>query len=242
MTTKTTSGTATQKTKYEPIDWAKTDDQTLIAAILDRDNLVRSDRAWHELFTRYDATINKRLRWTVGNCARMFRASDTFQDVKAEFFAALVWKDSYRLRAFDPQKGSLAAWLSKIAHQTALTYLTKLVRDGVPDPVEAIEADDCDAGYGEEDHDFAGDGQIGAHWVGVGSHASPSHLFSAIADAQLTIVDEKRRVVFAWFGSDHVHVFDADGDEVHRFKVRDTSDAGIRAAVERVRYSGKLDR
>lgn len=72
--------------------------------------------------------------------------------------------------------------------------------------------------------------------------AGRTHLFSAIADATLTIVDEKRRVVFAWFGGDHVRVFDADGDEVHRFKVRDTSDAAIRAAVERVRYSGKLDR
>ena len=242
MTTKTTSTAASKKTKYERIDWAKADDQALIAAILDRDNLVRSDRAWHELFARYDATINKRLRWTVGNCARMFRASDTFQDCKAEFFAALLWRDGYRLRAFDPKKGSLKAWLSKIAHQTALTYLTKLVRDGVPDPIEAIEADDCDAGYGEEDRDVGGNGQIGARWIGVGAHESPSLLLTAIADAELTIVDEKRRLVFAWFGGEHVHVFDADGDQVHRFTVRDTSEASIRAAVDRVRHSGRLDR
>lgn len=234
--------TPARHVKSAQFDWAKADDLAIIAAIVDRDNGPRSDRAWRELLKRYDPTINKRLRSTVGNCARMFRASDTFDECKAEFFAALLWNNCYRLRAFDPKKGTLAAWLSRIAHQTAITYLTKLVRDGVPDPVEAIEADDVDAGYGEEDRDVLGDGQIGARWIGVASHGSPAHLLDVIADAKLTIVDDKRRMVFAWFGADEIRVYDEDGDEVHHFRVKNTTEASIRAAVDRVRHSGRLDR
>src|SRR5207302_7963739 len=95
-------------------------------------NRAHSDRAWRELVARYDATINKRLRWVVSNCARIFRASDTSEDIKAEVFAALLWKDMYRLRAFDPAKRSFDGWLSVIVQQTAMTHLTKLVRDAAP--------------------------------------------------------------------------------------------------------------
>ena len=241
-TTETKSEATIQKPKYERIDWDKADDETVIAAILDRDNGVRSDRAWRELFKRYDATINKRLRSVIGNCSRAFRSSDTFEEIRAEIIASLLWNDMRKLRAFDPKKGTLGALLSKITHHAAIDYLTKLVNGGVPDPYEALEADDCDAGYGEEDRDSLGDGQIGARWLGGVSMSSPQRLVTILQAASVSVIDEKRLVVFAWFGGDHVHVFDQDGDEVHRFAVKNDSEEDVQDAIERMRTSTKLDR
>lgn len=149
------------------IEWSEAGDEALLTAMLDGAGS-RRDAAWHELLRRYEPTINKRLRWVVGNCARMFRSSDTFEDIKADFHVALLSNDMSRLRKFDPAKGTLTAWLSMIVQQTALTHLTKRMRHGVPDPIEAITGDDHDAGYGEEDHDRGGDGQIGARWIAFG--------------------------------------------------------------------------
>lgn len=239
---KTTNEKATQTAKYDRIDWEKASDEMMIAAILDRDNGIRSDRAWRELFKRYDGTINKRVRSVIGNCSRAFRSSDTFEEIRAEIIASLLSNDMRKLRAFDRERGTLGALLSKIAHHAAIDHLTKIVNGGVPDPYEAIDADGCDAGYGEEDRDLLGDGQVGARWLGGVSMSSPQRLVSILQAAAVSVIDEARLLVFAWFGGDHVHVFDSDGDEVHSFAVRDTSEASIRAAVDRVRHSGKLDR
>lgn len=149
------------------IDFTEATDEVVLAAVLRRDGR-HSDMAWAELLRRYEATINKRLRWVVGNCARMFRASDTFDDIKADFHVALLSNDMSRLRKFDPSKGTLTAWLSMIVQQTALTNLTKRMRAGVPDPIEAITHEVRDAGYGDEDTDRGGDGQIGARWIAFG--------------------------------------------------------------------------
>lgn len=142
------------------------DDQALVAALLDRGNVPRSDRAWRELMRRYESTINKRLRRIIGNCSRVFRASDTFDEIKAEVFMSLMAKDMDRLRRFNAERGSLGGWLAMIAHQTAITYLTNVVRGPMPFALEAVD-ENCDAGYGEEDKDDRGDGQIGARWIAL---------------------------------------------------------------------------
>lgn len=239
---KTGTDSATLKAKYDRIKWDQASDEMMVTAILDRANGVRSDRAWHELFKRYDATINKRVRSVIGNCSRAFRSSDTFEEIRAEIIASLLSHDMRKLRAFDPKKGTLGALLSKISHHAALDHLTKIVNHGVPDPIEAIGVDACDAGYGEEDRDLLGDGQVGARWLGGVTMSSPQRLVSIIQAAAVTVIDEKRLLVFAWFGDDKVHVFDRYGDEVHRFTVDGKSDDDVRDAIERVRLSTKLDR
>ena len=56
--------------------------------------------------------------------------------------------------------------------------------------------------------------QIGARWVGGASQSSPARLLMAIENAKLTVVDEKRRMVFAWYGASEVRVYDEDGEPI----------------------------
>ena len=44
-------------------------------------------------------------------------------------------------------------------------------------------------------------------------------LLDSISGAQLTVVDADRRVVYAWFGSTGVNVYDEDGSEVGYFTI-----------------------
>jgi hypothetical protein len=62
-------------------------------------------------------------------------------------------------------------------------------------------------------------------------------LLDAIADAELTVVDEEQRVVFAWFGGAGVNVYDEDGEEVYYFTIGGASKLSpitVRAAIRRV--------
>lgn len=132
----------------EKIDWTKVDEAALLRGVLGRD-----ERAWRELLQRYNATINKRMKFLLGRCWRRFRASDTPEDIRAEVYAALTKNDMGRLRAFDPKRGSLKAWLSMITQQVTLTELERLMRRPMPVPLDAF--------IDEEEHDH----QRGAHWI-----------------------------------------------------------------------------
>jgi len=62
-------------------------------------------------------------------------------------------------------------------------------------------------------------------------------LLDAIAGAELTVVDEDHRLVFAWFGGSGVNVYDDDGNEVYYFTMGGTSKlspTAVRAAIKRV--------
>ena len=134
-------------------------DQAVVAAILNG-----REWGWRELWGRYNNTINRRIRSVIGNCSRLYRSSELFADIRAEFHLALLNNDMARLRAFDPAKGKLAGWLSMIAHQTAVTYLAKEVRRGVPLPIESLGEDEA----GERGDENDGDGQRGARWIARG--------------------------------------------------------------------------
>jgi hypothetical protein len=65
-------------------------------------------------------------------------------------------------------------------------------------------------------------------------------LLDALAGAELIVVDEDTRLVYAWFGGAGVNVYDEDGRELHYFTVgtgngRKPTLAMVRAAIERVR-------
>jgi hypothetical protein len=139
-----------------PIDLSLVDDQTLVACV------VADERgAWDELRRRYDDTINKRIRSVIGNCSRLYRSSDLFDEIQARTFAELFANNRKRLRRFDGRTATLGGWLSLIAGQSAIKHLTRVVlRHGAPDPIEAV--------IESEDRDRGGDAQRGARWVACG--------------------------------------------------------------------------
>jgi len=72
-------------------------------------------------------------------------------------------------------------------------------------------------------------------------------LLDSIVDAQLIVVDEEHRVVFSWFGSSGVNIYDEDGREVDYFTIFTGKSAkptprAVRAAIERVRRAADDDR
>ena len=42
-------------------------------------------------------------------------------------------------------------------------------------------------------------------------------LLDALDGARMVVVDEERRLAFAWFGGAGINVYDEDGNEVHYF-------------------------
>lgn len=151
------------------IDWPAVSDQKLIQIIVTQSTAdQRAGRAWVELLDRCEDTINKRVRFLVGKCAPMYRSSDTFDEIKSEVYLALLVNDKARLRTFDSTRGTLRSWLSMIAQQTALTYLTRLVSHDLPAPLGAFESseDAEDEEVGVESG--AQRGQCGACWIAEG--------------------------------------------------------------------------
>src|SRR5688572_1453042 len=77
------------------IDWRKAHDQVLIKPIAD----------------------------TVGQWSRMLKPRDMLEAVKSDVHAFVTSGNMRPLRAFDPRHGTLANWLSRIAHASATQRL-----------------------------------------------------------------------------------------------------------------------
>jgi hypothetical protein len=135
------------------LDWSEADDQALVRGVTAGD----AD-AWHEFMRRHMPTIEKRVKRYISRCWRRFRSNDTFDDIKAEVFVALMTNNMGRLRSFDGQKGTLAGWVSMISQQVAYTHLNKLTRRPLPEPMEDLI----------ERADRRGADQRGARWVAEG--------------------------------------------------------------------------
>jgi hypothetical protein len=64
-------------------------------------------------------------------------------------------------------------------------------------------------------------------------------LLDQLDGAELVVLDEERRLLYAWFGGTGVNVYDEEGNEVHYFTIGTSaprvSPALARAAIARVR-------
>jgi DNA-directed RNA polymerase specialized sigma24 family protein len=151
MTTKKTAGSTTTQVPAKQMDWSFADEMTLVRGVVDRD-----PQAVRELMTRFKATIEKKIRYTVGRYSPGYRSSDTVDEIRAEFFEQLFVNNMSRFRAFDATKGTLTGWLSLIAQQTAQRHLNRIVDGPKHDPIETFLA--------TEDEGSAD----GARWAGGG--------------------------------------------------------------------------
>jgi hypothetical protein len=142
-------------------DWAKANERVLVRGVVNR-----APGAWEELQRRYGKNISKRIGWMVGRFSSAYRGNDVVEEIRSEFYVALLTNNSGRLRAFDPKKGKLNSWLAMIAGQTAIRVLTQLTRQAIFDPIESIAPEDV--GLDEDDAGGTGDGQIGARWIAHG--------------------------------------------------------------------------
>jgi hypothetical protein len=103
------------------IDWSKADDHALVGGMLADD-----EGAWLEFLGRFDELVTKRIGVTLGRWSRMLRTTDMIETIKSEIHAYLVSCNMRPLRAFDSRHGTLAAWVSKVAHQSAMRRLQAL--------------------------------------------------------------------------------------------------------------------
>jgi hypothetical protein len=151
-------------------DWSEADETTLVRGMLaepsGRGWPSSRDYAYLEFTSRYEAAINQKIRWVMSKCPPLWRANDMIDDIKGDTYEALLTNEMARLRQFDANKGTLRAWILRIAQQTAWKHINRRFRDGVPDPIEAITTEDVHDG-GDEDNDNQGDGQIGARWIAL---------------------------------------------------------------------------
>ena len=65
-------------------------------------------------------------------------------------------------------------------------------------------------------------------------------LLDSLAGAELLVVDEDNRLVYAWFGGAGVNVYDEHGNEIHYFTIgsgsgRNPTPSMVRAAIKEVR-------
>lgn len=151
MSATSTAKTTSTTTSKDPIDWSFADEATLVRGVIARDR-----RAVAAFITRFKPTIDKKVKFTVSRYSPKLRSTDTVDEIKAEFYEQLFVNNLSRLRAFDASKGTLTAWLSLIAQQTAARHMNRVVQGPKLDPIESFVASEED-GYSE-----------GADWVAHG--------------------------------------------------------------------------
>jgi hypothetical protein len=111
------------------IDWDNADDHALVGGMLAND-----ERAWLAFLGRFDELLTKRVESTIGQWSRMLGTTDMIEHVKGDVVGHLVSNRMKPLRGFDPRHGTLANWLSRIAHASAMRRLQSLTN--VPDDEE----------------------------------------------------------------------------------------------------------
>src|SRR5262245_61769318 len=92
-------------------NWADADDHALVGGML-----ANNDGAWLEFLGRFDEPLTRRIEATIGRWSRMLRTREVIEAIKSDVHAYLISDGMRPLRAFDARYGSLADWLSRVAH------------------------------------------------------------------------------------------------------------------------------
>jgi hypothetical protein len=116
------------------IDWDAADDRALVRGMLGR-----NDGAWLAFLGRFDVLLTKRIEATIGHWSRMLQTPEMIERIKGDVQSFLVENSMEALRAFHPRHGTLANWLSRIAHASAVRRLQTLTR--IPDEDESLAGD-----------------------------------------------------------------------------------------------------
>ena len=97
-------------------------DAALLAGLL-----AHSNAGWGQLLRRHSGAIKRRVAFLLSSYGLRRRASDTFQEILAEFYLSLFEHDMRKLRAFDASRGpSLVAWLVLLAERHTHNHLRAL--------------------------------------------------------------------------------------------------------------------
>ena len=91
-------------------------------------------RAWDGFCERYSPLVYSVVRRVLcrGHSGRHNATREDVEEIVQEVFFRLVKDDSRLLRSFDPDKGKLGAWLSRIAENAARNALRKPVIATIP--------------------------------------------------------------------------------------------------------------
>lgn len=103
-------------------DWASASDQTLVGGMV-----ADEDGAWLEFMTRFDGLMQQRIEATLARWNLRLVAGAIVEDVIIQIHGCLTDHEHALLRAFNPSRGTLAAWLSRLAQQMTMRHLQALV-------------------------------------------------------------------------------------------------------------------
>jgi hypothetical protein len=103
------------------IDWRRANDRFLVRGVIAND-----DDATLEFLARFDDLLTKRIRGTLARTSFALATADMIEQIKNKVFAHLMGDDMRPLRAFDPRRGTLANWMSRIGHACAMRRLQEL--------------------------------------------------------------------------------------------------------------------
>ena len=101
-------------------EWGTASDQELIAGLLGK-----NDFAYLEFLSRFNDLIEDRVRATIRRFSNALCTEKTVDEI-AFSVESLMTDTRETLRAFDPAKGTLAAWVARVAEQATLRHLDEL--------------------------------------------------------------------------------------------------------------------
>lgn len=103
-------------------DWMNADDRTLVAGMIADEN-----SAWLAFMTRFDGLMQQRIEATLARWDLRILVGGIVPEVVSEIHGCLIDDEHSLLRSFNPSRGTLATWLSRLAQQMTMRYLQALV-------------------------------------------------------------------------------------------------------------------
>ena len=104
-------------------DWVRADDAALVAGLIAQNTFAQL-----EFIGRFGDMIEERIATTIGRFSDALCTAEVVDEI-ADAVDSIMTTDRALLRSFDPQRGTLAAWVGRVAEQATLRHLNELTSD-----------------------------------------------------------------------------------------------------------------
>ncbi len=104
-------------------DWVRADDAALVAGLIAQNSFAQL-----EFIGRFGDMIDQHIAATIRRFSDALCTAEVIDEI-ADAVDSTMTTNRTVLRSFDPERGTLAAWVARVAEQATLRHLNELTSD-----------------------------------------------------------------------------------------------------------------